>query len=335
MKRRKFLAVASAAAFAPRAAAAQPAQKVYRVAILAVVDSPSDLETRNPLYMSLFHELRRLGYVEGRNLVVERRSAEGDTSRFPAIAREIAALKPHVIVSTNALGIAALKAATTTIPIVVFAGDPVGSGLAASLVRPGGNITGFTFDAGPEVTGKRIELLKQTIPSISRIAYLAPSRRGMHEEHFGMVFQAAAERAGLTPIDAPLDNPADEAAYRRAFAAMVRDRVDAVYAMGAAENYINRRLIAELAAAARLPSVHSYRESVEAGGLMAYAADLAEIFRLRIPGYVDRILKGADPAELPFQQPTKFELVINMKTAKVLGVAIPPSLLGIADEIIE
>ncbi len=334
MKRRKFLAYASAAALAPLAAAAQSSGKVHRIAILDSLSPVADIaETRSPLWRAFFAELRRLGYVEGRNLVAERRSAEGDVTRLPALAREVVALRPDVIFATTYFSVEALKAATTTIPVVAYSWDPVGSGFAQSLARPGGNITGFSADAGlVEIWQKVIELLKQAVPAMSRMAYLAP--RVILESKFGEIFKVVATRAGLTPVDAPLDPPFGEAEYRRAFAAVVRDRVDSVYVSSAAANYAHRRLIADLAGAAGLPAIYVYREYVEAGGLMAYAIDLSDIWR-RAATYIDQILKGANPAEMPIQQPTKYELVINMKTAKALGLAIPPSLLGIADEVIE
>ncbi len=335
MRRREFLAIACATALAPLATAAQAPGKVHRIAILAPTGPVAVItESGVPLFKTFFAELRRLGYVEGRNLVVERRSAEGDANRLPALGRELAALKPDVMVASTTPAIAALKAATTTIPIVALAGDPVGFGFAISLVRPGGNITGFTPDAGLEITGKRIELLKRAVPTISRMAYLAPRGRGTRDGRPGHAFLEAAKRLGITPVEAPVEHPTGEAAFRSAFAAMVAERVDSIYVMGAADNYTHRRLIAELADQARLPAIHYYREAVEAGGLMAYAFDIHDIFR-RMAGYVDLIFKGASPAELPFQQPTKFELVINMKTAKALGLTVPPSMLGIADEVIE
>ncbi len=333
MRRRLFLAFTSATALAPLAAAAQSPGKVYRLAILAPGVPIADMtETKHPFYQALFEELRRLGYVEGRNLAVGRRSAEGDARRLAALGREVVAFKPDVIFADANRSAEAVKAATTTIPVVALVVDPVGFGFAVSLVRPGGNITGFAVAAGPEIIGKRIELLKQAVPTASRMAALWP--RGWWEDRVGEVFREAAKRAGLTPVDAPLDPPVREAEYRRAFAAMVRDRVDSIYVTAASENSVHRRLIAELAAEARLPAIYFHREAAEAGGFMAYATDFIDIYR-RAAGYIDRILKGANPAELPFQQPTKFDLVINMKAAKALGLTIPPSLLGIADEVIE
>ncbi len=335
MRRRRFLACASVTALAPFAAGAQSSSKVHRVAILgSAIPAAASIETGHPFFKAFFAEMRRLGYIEGQNLVVERRSAEGDVARLPLLARELIVLKPDVILAGGTSAAVALKSATSTIPVVAVAADPVVFGLAISLVRPGRNITGFTGDAGLEVIGKRIELLKQAVPAISRTAYLAPPGRRMRDGKEGEAFREAAERAGITPIDAPLDAPVGEAAYRRAFAAMAGAQVDSIYVSGAGENYVNNRLIAELAGRARLPAIYYYREAVEAGGLMAYAFDLVDIFR-RMAGYVDRILNGANPAELPFQQPTKFELIINVKAAKALGLALPPHLLNIADEVIE
>jgi putative ABC transport system substrate-binding protein len=284
-----------------------------------------------PVWRAFFDELRRLGYVEGQNLVVDRRSAEGDPERLgacPALAREQSAGDLH----NGHQGRSRAQGRDDRFPIVAATPDPVRAGLVASLARPGGNITGFSIDAGLGIIGKRIELLKQAAPNVSRMAVLAPQQAG--ESRFPMVFAEAAQRAGVALVAAGLEPPIAEATYQRAFAVMREERVDSLYVGANTENYAHRRRIAELAAEARLPSVHPFRESAEAGGLMAYAFDITDIWR-SAAGYVDRILKGANPAELPFQQPSKFELVINLKTAKALGLAMPPTLLARADEVIE
>ncbi len=334
MRRRKFLACASATALAPLAAAAQQSGKGHRIAILTLTTPIADMtETGFSGYIAFFKELRRLGYVEGRNLVVERRSAVNDATLLPALGRALVALKPDVIVATTNQPVDALKAATTTIPVVALAFDPVGSKFAVSLARPGGNITGMSLDAGVvDEVGKRLALLKQAVPTTSRVAFLAP--RWLWESPLGEAWRGAAKHAGVTLVGATFDPPADEAIYRRAFAAMVRDRVDSVFVSNIGGAYQYRRLIAELAVDAKVPAISGVREYVEAGALMAYAVDFTDSYR-RAAGYVDRILQGANPAELPFQQPTKYELIINLKTAKALGLAMPPSLVGIADEVIE
>lgn len=277
-------------------------------------------------------ELQQLGYVDGKNLVIDRRAVEGDRQRIDQHLREIVRLRPDVIFAPAQNLVEALKAVTTTIPIVAIVADPVGSGFAKSLARPGGNITGFSIDAGLEVVVKRIALLKQIVPAASRMACL--TTRPIWESRFGDMFRVAAHQVGLVMIGAPLDSPATEQEYRRVFGAMSRNRVDSLYVAPSPEHLEYRRLIAELATGAKLPAVCFYRENAEAGGLMAYSSDIEDIFR-HAAVYVDRILKGADVAEMPFQQPTKFQLVINVKTAKALGITVPPILLAGADEVIE
>ena len=197
--------------------------------------------------------------------------------------------------------------------------DPVGSGVASSLARPGGNVTGFSIDAGLELIGKRFEYFRQAVPMASRTAWLTP-RRSM-DLPIGKVTREAFRIAGMTLVDTVLEAPIDAAAYRRAFAAMVRDSVDSIWAATVGENLEHRQLIAELCLSAKLPAFFGWRENVEAGGLISYGNDVTDTFRGSAT-YVDRVLKGAKPAEIPFQQPTKFELVINLKTAKVVGLTI-------------
>ncbi len=334
MTRRRFLAASAVAGGAAGSARAQQPGKVYRVAILARGEPVSDLAETSPLrYWRVWHEeMRRRGYAEGQNLILERRSAEGDVRRLPALVREIASLKPDVIFASAHDSVGAFKAAATAIPIVGITGDPVRSGFVTSLARPGGNITGFSVDAGTDLVAKRIALLKEVVPSMSRLAVLIP--RQHWEAWMGDKNREAARRLGIAIIGATLEAPVNDQAYRRAFAGMIRDRADSIQVEIVAENVVHRRLIAELAADARLPAIYGWRDNVEAGGLMAYAFDPPDIFR-RAAGYIDRILRGAKPAELPFEQPTKFELVINLKTAKALGLAVPESLLLQATEVIE
>jgi putative tryptophan/tyrosine transport system substrate-binding protein len=219
---------------------------------------------------------------------------------------------------------------TSTIPIVTMTTEPVELGLANSLARPGGNVTGLSLNVGIELLGKRLELLKEVVPTASRFVYLAP--RAVWEGVWGGLMRESGARLGVTVLGAPLGSPISEPEYRRAFAAMVRP--DALVVSDHGEAFSHRRLIVELAGRARLPAIYSYRPFIEAGGLMAYAADFTELCR-KAAGYIDQILKGANPADLPFQQPTKYELIINLKTAKALGLAIPPSLLLRADQVIE
>ncbi len=328
MDRRRFLLTSLAGAVAaPLAAKAQQAGKVYRLAIAYPV-GPVEKITE-PV---LLPELRRLGYVEGQNLMVERRAGTGHREGYPDLAREIIALKPDVIFATSGRTAQAFQAITSAIPIVTITSEPVALGLATSLGRPGGNVTGFTVDPGTEVVGKRLELLKEAVPSATRIAFLATKQAwdGM----WGRVMREAAGRMGTTTIAATVSDPIGESEYRHAFAVIAKERAQALVVSDHAEGIVNRPLIVELAAQARLPAIYAYRVFVEAGGLMAYGFDHADV-RRHVAGYIDRILKGARPTELPFQQPTKFELVINLKTAKALGLTIPPSLLARADQVIE
>jgi len=228
--------------------------------------------------------------------------------------------------------VAAFKAATTTIPIVGLTSDPVDYGLVASLAHPGGNFTGFSVNAGDEIFGKYLELLRQVAPEVSRVAYLL--RRAAWEGRQGRMMLEAAQRARLTLIGAPLSDPIQEPEYRRAFAMLVREGVQALVVSDNAENLAHHQLIVALAAHGRLPAIYPFRDFATAGGLMVYGFDVADLW-LSVARYVDRILKGAKPADLPVEEPTKFELVINLKTAKALGLTIPQSLLLRADQVLE
>jgi putative ABC transport system substrate-binding protein len=289
-------------------------------------------EAGDRIYRAFFSELRRLGYVEGKNLQVERRSGEGRTGRYPGLAQEVVQLRPDVICASSDQLVFAFKAATTIIPIIGLTDDPVASGLVASLARPGGNITGFSVVVGDEIFGKYLELLRDAVPDVSRIGFLL--RRAAWEGRYGRVRLEAAERAGLTLIAAPLSDPIQEPEYRRAFAALAGESAQALIVSDNAENVAHHELIVALAAQARLPAIFPFRDFAIAGGLLVYGFDVADLW-LGIARYVDQILRGANPGELPYQQPTKFELVINLKTAKALGITVPQSLLARADEVIE
>jgi putative ABC transport system substrate-binding protein len=277
--------------------------------------------------------LRDLGYVEGRTLVIEYRSAEGKPERLPALAAELVALKVDVIVAGNTLGALAAKQATRTLPIVFpVAVDPVQSGLVTSLARPGGNVTGLSF-FGPELVGKCLEQLKQAVPGVSLVAVLwQPGGLGERTEkdmRKGAEIAAPALGVRLHFVEARGREDFD-----RAFSEMTRARAGALTVLASVMFVNERRRLVDLAAKNRLPAVYAQREFVDAGGLMSYGADVADLFR-RAATYVDKILKGAKPGDLPIEQPTKFELLINLKTAKALGLTIPPSLLLQADQVIE
>jgi putative ABC transport system substrate-binding protein len=313
---------------APLAAEAQQAAKVPRIGYLV-----TNLAA-NPHWLEAFRQgLRDLGYVEGRNVVVEYRDAEGKLERIPALAAELVALKVDVILAGSALHALAAKQATSTIPIVfTVAADPVGSGLVASLARPGGNVTGLS-NLAPELVGKGLELLTQAVPGVSRVAVLwQPGALGERTEKDMLTRAEVAARAlGVQLQFVEARGPAD---FDRAFSDMTRARAGALTVFGGAMFFSERRRLVDLAAKNRLPAVYSARELVDAGGLMAYGPNFADLVR-RAATYVGKILKGAKPGDLPVEQPTKFELVINLKTAKALGLTIPQSVLGRADEVIQ
>jgi putative tryptophan/tyrosine transport system substrate-binding protein len=335
MRRREFiLSVGSAAAVWSRAARAQPAQRVRRVALVFPNAPVSDMAGPDPInrYAKAFvHALRDVGYVEGRHLILERRSAEGRYEQLDAIVTELVASKIDVIVipvGINAQREAAKRAASKVPVVMAGAYSPVEHRIVASLARPGGNITGFTFDAGPEIEGKRLQMLKEAVPAATRIAFLGISSDW--EGPNGGSVRAVAQVLNLALVPVELD----PARYADAFALITRERPQAIFASRNGAHFVNRQLLADFALNERIPSTHSWRDIAEAGGLMSYGTDYAEILR-KSAGYVDKILKGAKPGDLPVEQPTKFELVINLKTAKALGLTIPQSILLRADEVIE
>ena len=282
-------------------------------------------------WRAFFGELRRLGYVEGQNLLIERYSAEGYHERYAGIAREIVGSNPDLIVTGTNPVVLAFKAVTSTVPIVAFMIDPLKAGLVRSLARPGGNLTGITLDPGIEIWGKRLELLREAIPSTARVAFL--SMREGWEGSFGQTMRDVASRLGIS-LFSMLPSGGTTAEVERVFAEMAAERPDAVLLTGEGDQYANRQLIAELARKYRMPTMCPYRDYVDAGGLIAYTIDLAELLR-RMAGDVQQILMGAKPGDIPIYQPTKFELLINQKTAKALDLTLPPTLLSRADEIIE
>jgi len=329
MERRTFLTLATGGLLAaPLAAGAQPAGKVYRIGYIS--NSPPNTPESSRLHEAFRQGLRERGWVEGRNAVIEWRFAEGRMERFPDLAADLVRLKVDLIVTTGGPAARAAKQATTTIPIVAVAvSDPVGQGFVASLARPGGNVTGLAT-LFPELAVKRLGLLKEILPSVSRVAVLWNAANPGNVIILRGV-QAAARTLGVTLQSREVRGPDD---FEAAFAKMSRERHDALMILDDPLLFQYRASIVDFAAKKRLPTMHPFRESVEAGGLIAYSVNLAELNR-RAAEYVDKILKGADPAELPIEQPTKFELVINLKTAKVLGLTIPQSLLQRADQVIE
>jgi putative ABC transport system substrate-binding protein len=333
MKRREFIGLLGGAAAWPLGTRAQQRTKPQRIAIFHPA-IPATLLTEaggGSAWRAFFAELRRLGYVEGENLIIERYSAEGHHERYADLAREIVSRDPDLIVTGTNPVVAIFKGATSTIPIVAFMLDPLKAGLVTSLARPGGNLTGITLDAGIEIWGKRLELLKDAVPSMANAAFLG--MRGGWEGSAEQVLRDASRRLGISLIFM-FPQQGTPAEIERVFDAMARQRPDAVLVSGEGDLYAHRRLIVELAENNHLPTMCPYRDHVEAGGLMAYAVDLAELLR-RMADNVHQILNGARPGDIPIYQSTKFELWINLKTARALGLTLPPTLLAHAAEIIE
>ena len=320
MDRRAFFGIVGLLA-PPLAGEVQPRGKMWRVGILA---------TANPrIYDESIDGLRRLGYVQGQNLTLEIRSAQGEVERLPNLAAELVVAGVDVIIAGGTeASVRAARQATTTIPIVVIAidYDPIAKGYGASLARPGGNVTGV-FLQQLELSAKRMALLRETVPKLSRVAILwDPSAADQFK-----AANSAARSLGIRVQSLEIRNPAG---LPGAFAMAARERADAVFVVTTAVFFRERIQVSKLAVESRLPAVYPLREYAEAGGLMSYGTNLPEMFR-RAAVYVDRIFKGAKPGDLPMEQPTKFELVINLKTARALGLMIPPSLLQRADQVIE
>ena len=325
MRRRQFIALLGGAAAWPLAAQAQQAAKVFRIGFLFYGSSGPSPE------LDAFQQgLREFGYIEGQNIAVEYRFASGQVERLRDLATELVRLKPDVIVTPATPASLAAKQATGTIPIV-FAGvaDAVGAGLIANLARPDGNVTGLT-SISAELGGKRLELLKRLVNNASRVAVLYnPDDRSnvlLLKE-----LQEAAPALTLTLQPFEVREPSE---FEGAFAAMTRDRADAMFGAAGILTFQHRQTIVDLAANSRLPTLWGHRQFVEAGGLMSYAVNFYDQIR-RTAAYVDQILKGAKPGDLPVQQPTKFEFILNLKTAKALGLTIPPDVIAIADEVTE
>ncbi|MEP6874565.1 MAG: ABC transporter substrate-binding protein [Burkholderiales bacterium] len=329
-RRRRLVALAGGimAALLPLVAAAQPAPKVWRVGVLR--PGPAPLSPADTQVVSLPKALRELGYEEGRNLVIERRYADADVARLPDLARELVQTRADVIVAVGAAATRAARAASGSVPIVMFGNfDPLALGLVSNLAQPGGNLTGVLIAPDGTLAGKRLELLKSAVPTVSRIALLAPA----DEPAFGQQLQethkaAAALGVRLTVAEVRGGD------YVRAFAALAADKPGALL-VGAHTYFVrDRQQIIALATQHRLPSMWEWREQAQDGGLMSYSTSLYGLNQ-RIASHIDRIFKGTKPGDIPIEQPTRFELVVNLKTAKALGVAISPALRLQADEVIE
>jgi putative tryptophan/tyrosine transport system substrate-binding protein len=330
MKRREFIAGLLVAATLEQARAQQSA-KVHRIAFVTIAVPIAEITETSSFLMvrALFRELRRFGYIEGRNLIVERYPVERPTVE---LARDVVRSKPDLIFAVTHPWVQLLKPLTATIPIVATMADPVGFGFVASLAHPGGNITGTSVDAGPEIVTKRLELLKEACPQASRVGVLAA--RGSGRSLYSEQLQEAAQRLGLLLLAHRLEGTPQETEHRRFFEVMAQEHADSLYVVGDAESWVYRRLIVELAEKNRLPAIYLFREYVEAGGLMAYSHDEVELWT-RAAGCIVQILNGASPGDIPIYQATKFDLLINLKAASAIGLTIPPSLLARADEVIE
>jgi ABC-type uncharacterized transport system substrate-binding protein len=326
MKRREFITLLGGAAAWPVGARAQQPPRVHRIGFLG--NSTAALEAN---LVEPFREgLRDLGYVEGQNIVIEYRWADGDYNRFPALVSELLALNVEVIVTAGTPAALVIKKATNSVPLVMVAvGDPIGTNIVTSLAHPGGNITGLSSIA-PELEGKRLELLKEVIPKLSRVAVFW---NPLNSFHVGALERARAAAETLQiqvqALGVRVQEELDDA-----FASVVKERPDALLVLADRVFLHNRARMMDFATKNRLPSINAYPELVEAGGLMSYGPSYEDMHR-RAALYVDKILKGANPDELPVEQPTKFTLMISLKAAKALGLTVPPTLLVRADEVIE
>ena len=330
MRRREFIAFIGAVSILPHAARSQQSTKAYRIAILHPSNPVTELTevSHLPHWREWFRELRRRGYIEGHNLVIERFEGEGRVEIYPKLANDAATRHPNLIFAVSNFMMIPLKDATSTVPIVAMTSDPVDLGLVANIARPGGNITGVSVDAGLEIWGKRLQLLREIVPTISKLGILA-----LRKNREAASMKEAAERVGITVVGPFTDNGSEEE-YRRVLAIISQEGADALFVGESPEHITKRKLIGELAEKYRLPAIYPFRSFVEAGGLRSYGIDFVEIFR-QAARQIDEILKGAKPGDIPFYQPSKFELVINRKAAKDIGLVVSESLFGGADEVIE
>ena len=330
MRRRDFIAMlGGVAAVLPVKVRAQQAPKVHRI-VIAGVASELSLEDYQALYQEpLLQGLHRRGYVEGKNVVFEHVEFAQNSAQ---LARDVIQRNPDVILAMGSSTAKALKEVTSTIPIVATTFDPVAIGLVSSLARPGGNITGVTVDVGMEVWGKRVQLLRAAVPTVSKLAILAVRQDRTYDGRAAI--EKAAQDAHIPTVGPFFVGNATEAEYRRAFAAMSQEGADALIVLSDPEHYAHWQLIAALAEKHRIPAIYFSRRFVEAGGLLSYGFDRGELWRI-VADEIDQILRGAKPGEIPFYQTTKFELIINLKTAKALGIEISPNLLAQADDVIE
>ena len=315
-------------------AQAQQTGKVYRIAFAhptAPVADQNQASKGSLTIPAVLEELSRLGYVEGRNLLIERYSSEGRAAHYPDLARQIVSRNPDLIVAISNYLVLDLKKATSTIPIVGIFATPIDFGIVPSLARPGGNITGVSTDVGGDQWAKRVQLLKEAVPQITRFGILETRNS---RERFSAGLREAALRNSVSIFGPPLEPPFNELEYQRVFSALAQEGAEALLVIDESPNVSYRGLIVELAEKGRLPTIYPFRQFVEAGGLMSYGIDVSDLGH-RVADLADKILKGAKPGEIPIFQPTKFELSINLKTAKTLGIELPPLLVARADNVIE
>jgi putative ABC transport system substrate-binding protein len=333
MRRRKFIGLVGTAAVWPLVAAAQQRRKPQRLAIFSPSEQSANMHagSDNRYYRAFFDELRRLGQIEGQNLAVESYGREQNTSGPAALAADIVRSNPDLIYVVGP-GALLFKQQTDRIPIVTVTGDPIAQGLVRNLARPGGNITGASVDTGPSIHGKRIALLREVVPAISKLACL--TLRMQWEIVQGPAMRAAAEVANISLLPALLDLPSSEAAYQNAIAQASRGGANAMMVLDSPDTMSNRNLIVNLINEARIPAIYPFPEFAEAGGLLAYSFDLIELNK-RVANNVDAILRGADPGDIPFYQPSKFVLSVNVKAANALGITMPATLMASADNVIE
>lgn len=328
MRRRDFIALSAAGALVCPARA----QQTKRQRRIGIALPGWDDTNINPVQADFLERMARHGYVEGRNLIVDRYAAMGDMTRYPDLAARVASNHPDVILTAAPPITLALRAATQTIPIVTIIGDPVALGLISSLARPGGNVTGITVDAGAELHGKRLSLLREIRPGATRLAYLSSSP-ALKQPQAAMV-QQAAETLKLSFLHIDLGNSLSEEAYRAAYDSVAKVGAELLLASDEPQHLRNSRVLVGIAVNAQVPAMYPFRDMVVAGGLMAYYRDLFDALR-QAADQVAQILDGGNPAEMPFRQPTSFKFSISTKAARDIGVLVPATLLASADEVIE
>jgi putative ABC transport system substrate-binding protein len=332
MRRREFVSgMISVAGMS--SATAQPGDNARRLAIYSPFEPAALMHegSDNRGYRTLFEELRRLGHIEGRNLTIERYGREKNMAGPAALAAAVVRNAPDVVYSVGP-GALFFKRETTKIPIVALTADPLAGGLIENLARPGGNITGVSVDTGPSIHGKRIELLREVFPGMSKLGYL--TLRIAWENIQGRAMRAASDGMGVPVVGSLLELPTSEAAYREAVANLARDGANAIMVGDTPDSMTNRVLITDIIGQAGLPAMYTFSEFVDAGGLMAYSFDLVELNK-RVADDIDAVLRGANPGDIPFYQGQKFELSINLKTAKALGLTVPATLLASAEKMVE